>query len=276
MSRELVSICIPTYRGGARLQRLFEQWPHDAREDIEVFVHDDGSPEEDGRRITEAMAALPVERKKLIRRSENRGIIACVNDMIASSSGKIIFQLDDDILLPFSLMGLARDLFTPGKGHLPNIGVASWRSCGMNPGQSLNHILGLIEPTTQLASYCMAFRREVYDEIGGFDPRFRVYCGDSDFTLRATLAGHPSYRVWWPLVPHEEHGAFKDARELDRNSIAQRDLDAFACKWQDTINYQCREPVVTGRILGSPGEAMEQIALAWLRIGKTQIHKVRP
>jgi hypothetical protein len=37
--------------------------------------------------------------------------------------------------------------------------------------------------------------------------------------------------VWWPLVPHEEHGAFRDAPELNRNETAVRDLAAFRDKW---------------------------------------------
>jgi GT2 family glycosyltransferase len=77
----------------------------------------------------------------------------------------------------------------------------------------------------------MAFKRSVWDEIGGLDPRYQVYCSDSDFSLRCALVGHPCYRVWWPLVPHVEHQCMADAPELDRAGLEERDAAAFLAKW---------------------------------------------
>src|SRR6185295_4950392 len=120
--------------------------------------------------------------------------------------GDTVLLLDDDVLWPAELLQTVRQLTA-----IPNIGVLSWRSFGDQPGQSTVARPGFMELATELAGYCMAFRRSVWDEAVGLDSRFKFYCSDSDFALRVTLAGHPSYRVWWPLVPHREHGAFKDA-----------------------------------------------------------------
>ena len=120
---------------------------------------------------------------------------------------------------------------------------------GSEPGAVQNRTPRILQPATQIAGYCMAFRREVYHEVGGVDTRFRQYCGDSDLALRMTLAGHPSYRVWWPLVPHEEHGAFNDSPDLGskaREQAAAKDLQAFQEKW------------------GATGDEMERRALAGL------------
>ena len=129
---------------------------------------------------------------------------------------------------------------------LPGAGALSWRSLGPHEAyDSRRAIPGFLEPATHLAGYCMAFRRSVYDEVGGIDTRFRAVCGDSDLALRMTLAGHPSYRVWWPLVPHEGGASSKDSMALERPSAgAARDLALWAEKWD-----------------GKSGPEMEKLAL---------------
>ena len=91
----------------------------------------------------------------------------------------------------------------------------------------------------------MAFKAGACRAVGGVDTRFKHYCADSDLALRLTLSGRPSYRVWWPLVPHEEHGAFQKTPGA-REAAAQRDLQLFYEKW------------------GHTGPEMERIALAKL------------
>lgn len=44
---------------------------------------------------------------------------------------------------------------------------------------------------------CLLLRREAYEQIGGFDERYHMYCEDVDFCLRLQLAG-------WTLVRAEE------------------------------------------------------------------------
>jgi GT2 family glycosyltransferase len=90
----------------------------------------------------------------------------------------------------------------------------------------------MLQPATQLASYCYAFTRKVWDEVGGFDTRFKFFMIDSDFCVRVTLAGHPCYRAWWPLVPHLEHGGGGgDTVPFHREEIAKLDTAAFQAKW---------------------------------------------
>jgi hypothetical protein len=100
----------------------------------------------------------------------------------------------------------------------------------------------MLQPATELAGYCMAYRRAVYDEVGGIDTRYQFYCSDSDFALRVAQAGHPCYRVWWPLVPHLEHSSVSDPAA--RTAMGTRDLAAFKAKW------------------GAPGAEMEERAIA--------------
>lgn len=242
-----ISVVIATYRGAARVRRLLDSIEEHGQDLHEVLVVDDGSPAADLEALEDAVGAagrhaagMPFSLLALSR----RGWIASMNDAVPRTSGDVVLLLDDDVLLPAGLPAVLEQLLA-----LPNIGVLSWRSHGTNPGQSRVARPGMLQPATELAAYCMAFRRSLWDELGGLDPRYFIYCSDSDFCLRATLAGHPCYRVFWPLVPHEEHACMKACPELDRAAYVQRDLAAYQAKW------------------GRSGAEMEQEALRRLADG---------
>jgi GT2 family glycosyltransferase len=237
----MISVCIPTYRGEKRLKRLLPTLATAADADVELLVLDDGSPSEEATKIAALISAFDGIKRKQITWSRNNGIVAAYDQLVRQAEGEVVLFLDDDVLVPFGLFRVIRQLI-----EIPGIGALSWRSTGSNPGQSKRPRPGLLQLATQLAGYCMAFRREVYNEVGGVDTRFRQYCGDSDLALRMTLAGYPSYRVWWPLVPHEEHGAFNDAPELGdeaREQAASKDLRSFFEKWNATGDEMERRAV---------------------------------
>jgi len=236
----VISVCVPTFRGGDRLRKLLFTLP----EDIQLIVGDDASGEEASGTIKAAVYTRWISGGCLLEVSPtNRGVVQTMRSLIGLATGEIILQLDDDVVIPEGFFETLRSLM-----GLPNVGVLAWRSKGTRPGQSTDPVPGFLQPATQLASYCMAFRRDVYEAVGGYDTRFRMYCGDSDLALRVCLSGRPCYRVWWPLVPHEEHASFSE-RETDRLAIARADLAAFHEKW------------------GAMGDEMEKRALA--KLGET-------
>lgn len=245
----MISICIPCYRGADRLDSLLHSLALNNDldlEDFEVIVYDDGSPDEDAAAIkkvtglyTEKYESSPPFNVRHIRGEKNLGAVGALREAVSYAQGNMILQLDDDVLIPEDLLGTVEDLLS-----IPNIGALSWRSFGTKPGQSTMSAVGFLEPATEIAGYCLAYRKEVSDEVGGIDTRFKFYCSDSDFALRVALAGHPCYRVWWPLVPHAEHGSIDD---VTRHQIAAMDLEAFRLKW------------------GASGQEMERKALAKFR-----------
>jgi len=231
----MLSVVIPTYRGAHRLARLFasmrETCLHSHPFDAEILVGDDGSPAEDGLAIRQECTKfheatrLPVHH---MATKENRGPVAMLRTLVDAAKGTRILQLDDDVRIPWEFWAAMDSLL-----GMPNIGCLSWRSAGPNAGQSKEPTPGFLEPATELAGYCFAYGKSVYDEVGGIDTRFRVYCSDSDFALRVTLAGHPSYRVWWPLVPHDEHMASKENEPIAQIEKASQSSDSalFLDKW---------------------------------------------
>jgi N-acetylglucosaminyl-diphospho-decaprenol L-rhamnosyltransferase len=70
---------------------------------------------------------------------------------------------------------------------------------------------------TMLGAFLL-LRRAMLDEIGGFDPGFRMYCEDIDLNYRAAKAGWERWYVPEAVVRHE-YAAVIDRRFLTRHTI---------------------------------------------------------
>jgi O-antigen biosynthesis protein len=91
----------------------------------------------------------------------------------------------------------------------------------------------LITPqeTSAVTGACVMMRRRVFDQIGGFDPRFHVGFGDVDLCLTARQHG---YRVVW--TPHARLYHFESlTRGYDNRAAkrlhAQEELAQLRLKW---------------------------------------------
>jgi GT2 family glycosyltransferase len=73
-------------------------------------------------------------------------------------------------------------------------------------------------PTDTMLGAFLLLRREMLDEIGGFDPGFRMYCEDIDLNYRAAKAGWERWYVPEAVVRHE-YAAVIDRRFLTRHTI---------------------------------------------------------
>jgi N-acetylglucosaminyl-diphospho-decaprenol L-rhamnosyltransferase len=76
------------------------------------------------------------------------------------------------------------------------------------------------EPTpadTMLGAFIL-LRRTLLDEIGGWDPGFRMYCEDIDLNYRAAKAGWDRWYVPAAIVRHE-YAAVIDKRFLTRHTL---------------------------------------------------------
>ena len=68
-----------------------------------------------------------------------------------------------------------------------------------------------------LAAFLL-LRREMLDELGGFDPGFRLYGEDIDLCYRAAKAGWERWYVPEAVVTHA-HAAVTDRRFLTRRTL---------------------------------------------------------
>ena len=74
-----------------------------------------------------------------------------------------------------------------------------------------------VEADTMLGAFLL-MRRTMLDEIGGWDPGFRLYCEDIDLNYRAAKAGWERWYVPAAVVRHE-YAAVIDKRFLTRHTL---------------------------------------------------------
>jgi N-acetylglucosaminyl-diphospho-decaprenol L-rhamnosyltransferase len=74
-----------------------------------------------------------------------------------------------------------------------------------------------VEADTMLGAFLL-LRREMLDEIGGWDPGYRMYCEDIDLNYRAAKAGWERWYVPAAVVRHE-YAAVVDKRFLTRHTL---------------------------------------------------------
>ena len=73
-------------------------------------------------------------------------------------------------------------------------------------------------PTDTMLGAFILLRRAMLDEVGGWDPGFRMYCEDIDLNYRAARAGWERWYVPAALVHHED-AAVIDKRFLTRHTL---------------------------------------------------------
>jgi GT2 family glycosyltransferase len=73
-------------------------------------------------------------------------------------------------------------------------------------------------PTDTMLGAFLLLRRSMLDELGGFDPGFRMYCEDIDLNYRAAKAGWERWYVPEAVVRHD-YAAVIDHTFLSRHTI---------------------------------------------------------
>jgi len=100
MDRPLVSICIPTFRGGAFIASTIESVLQQSHREIEVWVVDDASPDD----TAAVVQAFPDPRLHYVRNDGNLGPGANWNRCLELARGRYYKLLPhDDLLQPGSL-----------------------------------------------------------------------------------------------------------------------------------------------------------------------------
>jgi GT2 family glycosyltransferase len=166
----------------------------------EVVVVDDGSTDRTGK-IADQYEGLHVIHQ------ENKGLSAARNVGIAASTGEIVAFTDSDCVVdPDWLYYLVATFLSSGWAavggpNLPPPEDSLVATCvAASPGGPL-HVLLNDEEAEHIPGCNMAFRREVLEELGGFDPIYRAAGDDVDLCWRLQDRGYriafsPAAIVW--------------------------------------------------------------------------------
>jgi len=126
------------------------------------------------------------------------------------------------------LMRYSDGTWQPSRRRFPTVGGTIVRRTPLRKVlrpqiRQIDHYLLEDRPTTpvqadwMLAAFLL-LRREMLDELGGFDPGFRLYGEDIDLCYRAAKAGWERWYVPQAVVVHA-HDAVTDRRFLTRRTI---------------------------------------------------------
>lgn len=225
-SEPTVSVIIPCFNQALFLTDAIESAQSQSYPHVEVVVVDDGSTDD-----TAAVAA----RYPAVRyiHQENRGVSAARNNGFTESKGEYVIFLDaDDRLLPAAVEDALRVFERhPDSGFVS--GMIRWiNSEGVVMGVPDHLDVGpdayaaLLRRCYIFAPASVMFRREVLEEVGGFDGSMTP-CDDYDLYLRITSryrAQHHSNIV----AEYRQHGANMSG---DQAMIQDKALAALRRQW---------------------------------------------
>lgn len=241
-----VSIVIPVYGQVHFALSCLDSLTHQAsKHSVEIIVADDASPD-----ATQAALLGGIPWLRYERRPENGGFLECCNWAVGRSRGEYVVLLNsdtrvvdgwlDELIAGFEIFpnaGIVGSKLFNDDGSLQEAGGIFWRD-----GSAHNYGRG---DNPNKPKYCfarqadfisgasIALRRQVWDEMGGFDPHYKpAYCEDADLAFRLRRAG---YEVWYsPLSRVVHYEGVTHGRDTTKGIKAYQveNLKKFAQRFQ--------------------------------------------
>ncbi|MDE0576642.1 MAG: glycosyltransferase [Opitutales bacterium] len=204
--KPMVSVVIPTYERIATLSRAVDSVMAQTFSGFELIVVDDGSTDATDEMILRDYPAVRLHRQ------ENTGVSSARNAGVALASGEWIAFLDsDDAWLPEKLERQLSHLAQEPElrlSHTDEIWIRNGRRVNQPKeyAKSGGSIYRQCLPLCCICPSSALIRRDLFDEIGGFDETFPV-CEDYDLWLRIT-AREPVHYLDEALV--RKYGGHED------------------------------------------------------------------
>jgi glycosyltransferase involved in cell wall biosynthesis len=227
-----VSVVVCSYNGARTLRDCLDGLLALDYPNYEVVVIDDGS--------TDGTAAIASEYPFRLIKTPNRGLSAARNTGLEAATGEIVAYLDDDArpdaywLRYLTATFMDGDWAGVGGPNLTPPGDGAVADCvGNAPGGPV-HVLLSDREAEHIPGCNMAFRRSALEEVGGFDPRFRVAGDDVDACWRLRARNHklgfsPAAVVW-----HHRRGS---VRAYLRQQRAYGEAESILVrKWPEKYN----------------------------------------
>jgi glycosyltransferase involved in cell wall biosynthesis len=206
LQRPLWSVMIPTYNCAHYLEKTLENvLAQDLGPEVmQIEVVDDHSTRDDPEAMVKAIAG---DRVTFYRQPQNVGHVRNFNTCLLRTRGHLIHLLHgDDGVRPGFYEAMQRPFLND-----PTIGAAFCR-CIMMDGHdnwlNISHIeqaqggiipdwLERIAEGQRIQTPSMVVRRQVYEQLGGFDDRFTRYGEDWEMWVRLSA----NYLVWHEVLP---------------------------------------------------------------------------
>jgi GT2 family glycosyltransferase len=182
-----ISVVVCSHNGEPTISRCLEGLGRLDYPDYELIVVDDGS--------TDRTAEIAAEFDVRLIRTENRGLSEARNTGLEAATGEIVAFTDDDAWPDPDWLRYLAHAFTStdhagigGPNLVPNDAGTVESAVAHAPGGP-THVLLSDEVAEHIPGCNMAFRREVLEAVGGFDPQFRIAGDDVDICWRLQERG---------------------------------------------------------------------------------------
>jgi GT2 family glycosyltransferase len=217
---ELVSIIIPTRDHAEDLERclraLFEAstWSH-----FEVVLLDNGSTEPATARLLAAWQAREPERFRVVRYDVPFNFSTINNHAVTHARGRYLLFLNNDTeaITPDWIGAMVEQAQRPSIGAVGakllyaddtvqhagvviGLGGVAGHSHKYYPASAPGYfyMLQTVNNYSAVTGACLMVRREVFEQVGGFDAELAIAFNDVDLCLRIAAAGY--YNVYLPHV----------------------------------------------------------------------------
>lgn len=223
MSRSHIDVVILTWNDGVLLDSAVQSVSDSGVEDLSLIVVDNGSDR-----------PAQVDRAKLVRNVENRGVAAGRNQGVRAGSSPYVCLLDSDArLLPGALQSMIRVLERDG-----DIAMAAPVFVGQPASASAGPAYGIVQKALRALNVrstyragpefdcgqrdvdfaigaCQVFRRSAFEAVGGLDEAYFYGPEDVDFCLRLRERG-------WRIVQLQDAVVEHPPRRRNRGLLTRR------------------------------------------------------
>ena len=215
-----LSVSVVTYNSAHCLEGLFDSLSKQHGISWELFVVDNSSADGTASRLAERIAA------NVTVNPCNVGYGEAHNQNRPHFRGRYVLFLNPDLSFPAGLfaalvsyldanpnVGIVGPTVLEGKDRAPfppRRFYPGERMVALEPGLRRNYY-------AWLSGCCLAIRREVLNEMSGFDPDFFLYQEETDLCLRVRRAG---YEIGWCPESHVFH-----ARLQSQTGLAEYDQE---------------------------------------------------
>jgi len=207
------SVIIVTHNSRDDVARCIQSL-HQDRADYEIVVVDNASSDDCGEYVTQNFPNV-----RVIRNPVNSGYGGGNNVGARVARGEVLVFLNPDtIVQPGWCAALVEALGEPDVGLATAMILLRDDPTRVNAFGNQMHVSGLtecrglgdhrdaytsVEDVTAVSGAAFAIRRDVFEDLGGFDEDFFLYLDDTDLSMRARLAGYRCVGVPSSAVYHK-------------------------------------------------------------------------
>jgi GT2 family glycosyltransferase len=249
------------------------------RHPFDVVVVDNGSDDGSPEMVLEEFSGGNVFRVQLVRNPANVGFCAANNQGFAASASEFVALLNNDAEADSGWLEALATAFV----NRPDVGMAASKILvhedprridkaghliyldGQNRGRGTGEIdqgqYDRVEEALWPDGCAAMYRREMLDQIGGFDEDFFAYADDAELGLRARIAGWSCLYIPTAVVRHHR-GSTLGVRSGRRLELIERNRVLLAAKlfpwsllWLNGVYYVARIAAGTWWALRGKGEA---------------------